>query len=198
VTTRTQANAQTVGGTRSVIDTHAREHGHRARAQQEEPHPREQMLELGVPPAGPGDAQKSGSAGRHESTRCAGDDLHLQRSAYGQARRNKQEEQRADGQPAPEADGASADRLPNVAPTSHHDLVRAALRIILEPQHLRRTLTIALVVGTVLTAINQADVIARGDATATTLVKAVLNYLVPFIVSNLGLLVGTRDERSPQ
>jgi hypothetical protein len=61
-----------------------------------------------------------------------------------------------------------------------------------------RTLTIALVVGTVLTAINQADVIARGDATATTLVKAVLNYVVPFIVSNLGLLVGTRDERSPQ
>jgi hypothetical protein len=74
--------------------------------------------------------------------------------------------------------------------------VRAALRICLEPQHLRRTLTIALVVGTVLTAINQADVIARGDATATTLVKAVLNYVVPFIVSNLGLLVGTRDERS--
>jgi hypothetical protein len=82
--------------------------------------------------------------------------------------------------------------------TSNDDLVRAAFRIVLEPQHLRRTLTIALVVGTVLTAINQADVIARGDATATTLVKAVLNYVVPFIVSNLGLLVGTRDERSPQ
>src|SRR5919106_3846366 len=82
--------------------------------------------------------------------------------------------------------------------TSNDDLVRAAFRIVLEPQHLRRTLTIAVVVGTVLTAINQADVIARGDATATTLVKAVLNYVVPFIVSNLGLLVGTRDERSPQ
>jgi hypothetical protein len=88
--------------------------------------------------------------------------------------------------------------LPNAPRTSNDDLVRAAFRIVLEPQHLRRTLTIALVVGTVLTAINQADVIARGDATATTLVKAVLNYVVPFIVSNLGLLVGTRDERSPQ
>ena len=80
--------------------------------------------------------------------------------------------------------------------SSHHDLVRAALRTVLQPQHLRRTLTIAVVVGTVLTAINQGDVIARGEATSTTLVKAVLNYLVPFIVSNLGLLVGTRDERS--
>ena len=72
--------------------------------------------------------------------------------------------------------------------------MRAALRTILEPQHLRRTLTIAAVVGTVLTAINQADVIARGDATWATVAKAVLNYVVPFIVSNLGLLVGTRDE----
>lgn len=75
-------------------------------------------------------------------------------------------------------------------------MVRAALRTCLQPQNLRRTLTIAVVVGPVLTAINQADVIARGEATSTTVAKAVLNYLVPFIVSNLGLLVGTRDERS--
>lgn len=68
--------------------------------------------------------------------------------------------------------------------------VREALRVCLRPEHLRRTLTIAVVVGTVLTAINQGDVIARGDATTTTLVKAALNYLVPFIVSNLGLLAG--------
>jgi hypothetical protein len=74
--------------------------------------------------------------------------------------------------------------------------VRDALRIILQPEHLRRTLTIALVVGTILTAINQADVIARGDATTTTLAKAALNYVVPFIVSNLGLLAGARGGRS--
>jgi hypothetical protein len=78
---------------------------------------------------------------------------------------------------------------------SENDPVRDALRIILRREHLRRTLTIALVVGTILTAINQADVIARGDATSTTLVKAALNYVVPFIVSNLGLLVGKRAER---
>ena len=79
--------------------------------------------------------------------------------------------------------------------TGNHAFVRDALRIILQPQHLRRTLTIALVVGTLLTAINHADVIARGDANAATLAKAALNYLVPFVVSNLGLLVGTRGER---
>jgi hypothetical protein len=55
--------------------------------------------------------------------------------------------------------------------------------------------TIALVAGTILTAINQADVIARGDATSTTLAKAALNYLVPFIVSNLGLLAGRDSGR---
>ncbi len=74
--------------------------------------------------------------------------------------------------------------------------MRAALRICLQPQHLRRTLTIAVVVGTVLTAINHGDVIVRGAASSTTVVKAMLNYVVPFIVSNLGLLVGMRGDRS--
>lgn len=88
-----------------------------------------------------------------------------------------------------------ADRLADRSRAGNHDLVRDALRICLQPEHLRRTLTIAVVVGTVLTAINHADVIARGDATGATLAKAALNYLVPFIVFNLGLLVGARGER---
>jgi hypothetical protein len=67
---------------------------------------------------------------------------------------------------------------------------REALRYCLQRRHLRRTLRIALVVGVVLTAINQLDVIASGDATTTTWVKCALNFLVPFVVSNLGLLSG--------
>ncbi len=63
---------------------------------------------------------------------------------------------------------------------------------LLQAQHLRRTITIALVVGTLLTAINQGDVLLAGDATATTAVKCVLNFIVPFCVSNLGLLSGRR------
>jgi hypothetical protein len=72
--------------------------------------------------------------------------------------------------------------------------IHEAFRICMQREHLRRTVRIALVVGTILTLINQADVIIRGDATALTWVKAALNYCVPFIVSNLGLLAGKRAE----
>ena len=61
------------------------------------------------------------------------------------------------------------------------------------PEHLRRTLRIALVVGLVLTAINQLDVILRGHATGLTWVKCGLNFVVPFVVSNLGLLSGRKS-----
>jgi hypothetical protein len=67
---------------------------------------------------------------------------------------------------------------------------REALRYCLQRRHLRRTVRIALVVGVVLTAINQLDVIVNGDATTTTWVKCGLNFVVPFVVSNLGLLSG--------
>ena len=67
---------------------------------------------------------------------------------------------------------------------------REALAYCLRREHLRRTARIALVVGVILTAINQADVIASGDATAVTWLKCALNFVVPFVVSNLGLLSG--------
>jgi len=68
--------------------------------------------------------------------------------------------------------------------------LRAALSYCARRQHLRRTVRIALVVGVVLTAINQLDVILGGDATTATWVKCGLNFVVPFVVSNLGLLSG--------
>ena len=70
---------------------------------------------------------------------------------------------------------------------------RTALAYCRRPEHLRRTLRIALVVGIVLTAINQLDVIVRGDATPATWVKCGMNFVVPFVVSNLGLLSGRRS-----
>jgi hypothetical protein len=72
---------------------------------------------------------------------------------------------------------------------------REALRICGRREHLRRTIRIALVVGTILTLINQLDVILAGDASTITWVKAALNYCVPFVVSNLGLLAGKRAEQ---
>ncbi len=60
------------------------------------------------------------------------------------------------------------------------------------PPHLRKTVTIALVVGTLLFLINQLDVVLRGDATVTVWVKSAVTYLVPFCVSTAGVLVGSR------
>jgi hypothetical protein len=70
--------------------------------------------------------------------------------------------------------------------------LRDALRICLRREYLRRTIKIALVVGTILTIINQLDVIIKGNADTLTWVKCGLNYCVPFVVSNLGLLAGKR------
>jgi hypothetical protein len=65
-----------------------------------------------------------------------------------------------------------------------------------KPANLRRTVRIALVVGTILTLINQADVLLKGEATLLIAVKIPLNYVVPFIVSNLGVISGARTERA--
>jgi hypothetical protein len=57
-------------------------------------------------------------------------------------------------------------------------------------ERLKRTLLTALIVGTVLTLLNQADVLAAGHATLATYLKCAANYVVPFVVSNVGVLIG--------
>jgi hypothetical protein len=63
------------------------------------------------------------------------------------------------------------------------------------PRHLRKTVCIAFLVGRILFVINQLDVVLRGEAGPVVWVKAAVTYLVPFAVSNAGILVATR--RSP-
>lgn len=70
---------------------------------------------------------------------------------------------------------------------------RAAVDYCGRPAHLRRTLRIMLVVGIVLTAVNQLDVILGGEATTVTWIKCGMNFVVPFVVANLGLLSGRRS-----
>jgi hypothetical protein len=72
------------------------------------------------------------------------------------------------------------------------DRLGDAIRYCARREHLRRTIRIALVVGLVLIAINQLDVILAGDATTSTWIKSATNFLVPFLVANLGLLSGRR------
>jgi hypothetical protein len=73
---------------------------------------------------------------------------------------------------------------------------REALRVVLYRPHLKKTALIALAVGTVLFCINQLDVVLRGDATTGVWIKGAVTYLVPFGVSNAGVLVATR--RTPR
>lgn len=56
---------------------------------------------------------------------------------------------------------------------------------------LRRTLKIALVVGTLLSLINQGDVILAGSVDALTWLRVVANYVIPWAVSTLGFLSAT-------
>jgi len=55
-----------------------------------------------------------------------------------------------------------------------------------------RCVAIAGVVGTILTAINQGDVIVAGDAATSLAWKIPLNYLTPFVVSTLGYRAAVR------
>jgi hypothetical protein len=67
-----------------------------------------------------------------------------------------------------------------------------ALRVIAYPAYLKRTVRIALIFGSVLFAINHLDEVILGHANASVWVKGALTYLVPFSVSNLGVLVASR------
>jgi hypothetical protein len=50
-------------------------------------------------------------------------------------------------------------------------------------------------VGIILTLINQSGTLFGGHPTTVTWVRCGLNFVVPFVVSNLGLLSGQRSAR---
>lgn len=72
---------------------------------------------------------------------------------------------------------------------------REALRVVTHPAHARKTITIALVIGTVFVAINQLPVFLSGHADGLVFAKAVMTYLTPFCVSNYSILAATRSPR---
>jgi hypothetical protein len=69
---------------------------------------------------------------------------------------------------------------------------RELVSVALAPQHLKRTLSVALIVGTAFFAMNQLSLILAGHATALVWLKAALTYLTPLLVSTFGLLSATR------
>ena len=72
--------------------------------------------------------------------------------------------------------------------------------LVVAPRHLKKTVSVMLVVGTAFFAMNQLGVILAGRATAMVWLKVGLTYLTPLLVSNFGLLSATRrsvGRRSP-
>ena len=57
---------------------------------------------------------------------------------------------------------------------------------------LRRAVYLALVVGTILTIINQGDVLLAGEITPLVIAKIFLTYLVPYSVSTFSVLSANR------
>jgi hypothetical protein len=59
------------------------------------------------------------------------------------------------------------------------------------PGNIEKTALTALVVGSILFAINQLNVVLDGEATPVVWVKTGVTYLVPFVVANVGILIAT-------
>jgi hypothetical protein len=71
-----------------------------------------------------------------------------------------------------------------------------AFRVVAYPPYLKKTLQIALIVGAVLFAINHLDEVVQGRATRSVWIKGAITFLVPFCVSNLGVLVASRRKKA--
>ena len=65
---------------------------------------------------------------------------------------------------------------------------RDAVALIVRGVTYRTASRVALVVGTILSAVNQGTVIANGSAVATTWVRVAINYVVPYTVASIGYL----------
>lgn len=65
------------------------------------------------------------------------------------------------------------------------------LSIAMRPAILKRSIIVAIIVGTILNLINQVDVLM--GSTAFNLLKCLLTYLVPFCVSTYGSVTAIRE-----
>ncbi len=56
---------------------------------------------------------------------------------------------------------------------------------------------VALVVGTLLSIVNQGGEIMQGQTTAATVARVGFNYLVPYVVASVGYLRACREDELP-
>lgn len=60
-------------------------------------------------------------------------------------------------------------------------------------RHLKKTVGVAAIVGTAFFAMNQLPAVLAGQVTLVHVLKAALSYVVPFCVSNCGVLAADRE-----
>jgi hypothetical protein len=69
---------------------------------------------------------------------------------------------------------------------------RECVRLFLRGVTVRTAGRVALIVGTVLSAVNQGSTVVDGNATWVTWVRVGVNYCVPFVVASIGFLSACR------
>jgi hypothetical protein len=80
--------------------------------------------------------------------------------------------------------------LRRVQPWSHP---REALRQLLAGATVPTCVPLALVVGTALSLVNQADLVLQGIAGSAVALKLLANYAIPFLTSSTGALLAVRQ-----
>lgn len=73
---------------------------------------------------------------------------------------------------------------------------REAVMLVARGRTARTALPVAVVVGTVLSLVNQAETVLSGTSTTGTWIRVAVNYAVPFIVASVGYLSGRRVNRT--
>ena len=68
-----------------------------------------------------------------------------------------------------------------------------AVVLVLRGRTARVAVPVAAVVGTVISIVNQAEVVIAGEMTGMTLVRIVVNYVVPYIVASVAYLSACRS-----
>ena len=74
--------------------------------------------------------------------------------------------------------------------------MKAWIQLALRPDIVRRGAKVALVVGTVLTAINQGDVVASGEMTLGITLKILMTFCVPYCVSTYASVTALVQQRN--
>ena len=70
---------------------------------------------------------------------------------------------------------------------------REGIALIAAGVSFRTCIKVSLVVGTLLSVVNQGQIILDGEATATTWVRVVINFVIPYVVASVGYIAPFRS-----